>query len=159
MFRNRLRTFLLILLVITALLMLRALQLQVFNHGQWTERAAKAFAPTAQLTETTRGRILDFKGREVAVDQPCLDLCVDYRAITAPPPGDPDPADPAVTKYLRALALRSATAFFSFGFLGSLYVLYAIRGLHLAPATLGQQLMWPAFPENRERPAAAERAA
>ncbi len=38
---------------------------------------------------------------------------------------------------LRALALRSSTAFFFMGFLGSLYVLYAIEILHLRPAMLG----------------------
>jgi predicted MFS family arabinose efflux permease len=38
---------------------------------------------------------------------------------------------------LRALALRSGTAFFFMGFLGPLYVLYAIEILHLRPATLG----------------------
>lgn len=106
MFHNRLKTFLLILLIVTALLMLRALQLQVFNRNAWADRAAKAFAPPAQLTETTRGRILDFRGREVAVDRPCLDLCVDYRAITAPAPGDDGPVDPDVAKWLRTVAIR-----------------------------------------------------
>jgi predicted MFS family arabinose efflux permease len=38
---------------------------------------------------------------------------------------------------LRALALRSTTAFFFFGFLGSLYVLFAIDGLHFSPAVFG----------------------
>jgi predicted MFS family arabinose efflux permease len=38
---------------------------------------------------------------------------------------------------LRALALRSGTAFFFMGFLGPLYVLYAIEILHLRPAMLG----------------------
>jgi MFS family permease len=38
---------------------------------------------------------------------------------------------------LRALALRSATMFLFMGFLGPLYVLYAIQVLHLRPAMLG----------------------
>ena len=38
---------------------------------------------------------------------------------------------------LRPLALRSATMFLSMGFLGPLYVLYAIQILHLRPAVLG----------------------
>jgi MFS family permease len=42
-------------------------------------------------------------------------------------------ADPV----LRALALRSATAFLCHGFMGTLYVLYAIDLLRLRPATLG----------------------
>jgi MFS family permease len=42
-------------------------------------------------------------------------------------------ADPV----LRALGLRSATAFLCHGFFGTLYILYAIDVLHLRPATLG----------------------
>src|SRR6185295_3144793 len=38
---------------------------------------------------------------------------------------------------LRALALRSTTAFFFFGFMGSLYVLYAMQVLHLRPVIFG----------------------
>ncbi len=38
---------------------------------------------------------------------------------------------------LRPLACFSATMFFSFGFIGPLYVLYAIRELHIPPAALG----------------------
>ncbi|MBZ5609368.1 MAG: MFS transporter [Acidobacteriia bacterium] len=38
---------------------------------------------------------------------------------------------------LRPLACFSATTFFSFGFIGPLYVLYAIRELHIPPAALG----------------------
>ena len=38
---------------------------------------------------------------------------------------------------LRPLACFSITAFFSMGFFGSLYVLYAIRELHITPAELG----------------------
>ena len=41
MFEKRLKTLLVILLVVTGLLMLRALQLQVFERGQWVERAAR----------------------------------------------------------------------------------------------------------------------
>jgi Na+/melibiose symporter-like transporter len=42
-------------------------------------------------------------------------------------------ADPV----LRALGLRSATAYLFFGFIGSLYILFAITVLRLRPATLG----------------------
>ena len=38
---------------------------------------------------------------------------------------------------LRALGLRSATAFLCHGFMGSLYMLYAIDVLHIRPALLG----------------------
>src|SRR5690242_5638928 len=105
MFQSRLKKFLVILLVVTGLLMLRALQLQVFERGRWTERAARVFASAGpQLLETTRGRILDFKGREVAIDNPCVDLCVDFRAI-ALLAGDEE-ADTDTRKWLRTTAAR-----------------------------------------------------
>lgn len=110
MFQNRLKILLVLLLVVTGLLMLRALQLQVFDSSEWADRASKAFAPAAQLIETTRGRILDYKGREVAVDNPCTDLCVDYRAIAAPPLRDDDEVDdPAIAKWLRSAAIGRLT--------------------------------------------------
>lgn len=42
---------------------------------------------------------------------------------------------------LRALALRTATAFFSFGFLSSLYIYFAVRELHLSAAAIGGVVM------------------
>ena len=80
MFQRRLKIVLVMLLVFSGLLLLRALQLQVVGKTDWAERAAKT-SERPTLMETTRGRILDYKGREVAVDVPCIDLCVDYRAI------------------------------------------------------------------------------
>src|SRR4051794_31878493 len=80
MFQRRLKIVLVMLLVFSGLLLLRALQLQVIGGTDWAQAAAKTNQrPT--LLETTRGRILDYKGREVAIDVPCIDLCVDYRAI------------------------------------------------------------------------------
>ncbi len=38
--------------------------------------------------ETTRGSILDRKGRVLAFDAPCIDACVDYRAIVEDPDED-----------------------------------------------------------------------
>ena len=37
------------------------------------------------LIETSRGRILDVAGRVLAEDQPCIDACVDYRAVPTDP--------------------------------------------------------------------------
>ncbi len=65
------------------------------------------------------------------------------------PPSDPPPAPHLAHDtiaglrfvfhhpILRPLACFSATMFFSFGFIGPLYVLYAIRELHIPPAALG----------------------
>ena len=40
------------------------------------------------FVEPPRGNILDVRGRELAVDVPCIDVCVDYRAIQDPPDED-----------------------------------------------------------------------
>src|SRR5436190_11795538 len=67
--------------------MVRAFQVQLIGHSYWTEQADKATSDVDYLP-TVRGRILDFKGRELAIDQPCIDACVDYRVI---PLTGPDP--------------------------------------------------------------------
>jgi penicillin-binding protein 2 len=40
---------------------------------------------TDKLIETTRGRLLDRKGQVIAEDAPCIDACVDYRALLPVP--------------------------------------------------------------------------
>src|SRR5947207_1607904 len=84
MFERRLKIFLLLLLLGTVVLMGRALYVQVIAHRYWTERAS-GLLQTSQTTETTRGRILDLTGKELAIDVASTDVCVDYRAITNPP--------------------------------------------------------------------------
>ncbi len=94
MFERRLKIFLSVLLLVTITLSLRAFQVQVVDGEFWTQRATKVMQ-RSQLIETTRGRILDVRGREMAVDAACIDACVDYRAILK----EPDPA------WMRARAL------------------------------------------------------
>lgn len=84
MFERRLKIFLAVLFVASLGLALRAAQLQVVEHRQWRERAAEAMKRSLNV-ETVRGSILDFKGRPIAVDEPCVDACVDYRALLNPP--------------------------------------------------------------------------
>ncbi len=85
MYQRRLKIFLLFLLLFTIALMVRAAQMQVVDHSTWVAAAAELLK-TAQITQTTRGRILDFTGKTVlAEDVPCTDACVDYRAIVNPP--------------------------------------------------------------------------
>ena len=81
MFEHRLRLFLLILLCVMSVLLMRAFHLQVLTKSRW-QRDAEDFNKRAVYTETTRGRILDHNGTELAVDQGCMDACVDYRAIS-----------------------------------------------------------------------------
>jgi penicillin-binding protein 2 len=84
MFDRRLKIFLGFLTVFIAALLLRAAQFQIASADYWRDRASYSMK-RLRLSPTTRGRILDAKGREVAADEACIDLCVDYRAITAEP--------------------------------------------------------------------------
>jgi penicillin-binding protein 2 len=84
MFERRLKIILAVLFAFTFVLVLRAAQLQVVQRDDWRVQAAKTMRQE-ELIESSRGRILDFKGREIAVDQACEDACVDYRVIISPP--------------------------------------------------------------------------
>lgn len=84
MFERRLKFFLAFLSVFALVLLVRAGQVQVVEHDQWSKAAAESMK-RSQLLDTVRGRILDRNGKVMAVDQPCVDVCVDYRAITEPP--------------------------------------------------------------------------
>lgn len=81
MFERRLKISLGILLSMMSILLLRAVHLQVITKAQWVQ-AAEDFKKKETYIETTRGRILDWKGHELAIDEACMDACVDYRAIT-----------------------------------------------------------------------------
>lgn len=80
MFERRLKIFLLLLLLLGALVAARAAQVQIWEHRQWQNEAAASVVPPEYL-QTTRGRILDCKGRVIAEDAPCSDVCVAYPAI------------------------------------------------------------------------------
>lgn len=87
MFGRRLRILLLLLLLVAGALIARVVQLQVFRREQFAQAAAGA-GQSDELIETTRGRLLDWRGRVIAADEPCIDAAVDYRAVTR----QPDPA-------------------------------------------------------------------
>lgn len=84
MFERRLKIFLFALSGVVLVLMFRCMQLQMVERSYWTREAAEALK-RVEYTETTRGAIRDSKGRDLAVDRPCVDACVDYRAIEFPP--------------------------------------------------------------------------
>lgn len=84
MFERRLKLLLVGLVVMLGVLAVRAAQLQISQHEEWSERA-RASLKRQQLTETVRGTIFDVKGRVVAQDVACIDACVDYRVIIDPP--------------------------------------------------------------------------
>lgn len=84
MFERRLRIVLLIVFACGMAIALRAAQVQLVQSAHWRALALESMK-RAQLIETTRGRILDVKGREIAIDASCIDVGVDYRAIVTPP--------------------------------------------------------------------------
>jgi cell division protein FtsI/penicillin-binding protein 2 len=84
MFERRLKVFLGVLLVFTAVLLARAAMVQVVEHGEWSKRAVDSMKRYSYV-ETSRGEILDVRGRRIAIDVPCVDACIDYRALTAEP--------------------------------------------------------------------------
>ena len=86
MFERRLKILLMLLMVVSAALALRAAQIQIFARDYWRDRAV-ALTRRDEFVETERGSILDREGRPLACDAPCVDACVLYPAI----PDDPDP--------------------------------------------------------------------
>src|SRR3954468_5971283 len=95
MFERRLKLFLAVLVLVTVVLVVRAAHLQVWQREAWSAKAIETMK-RSHTTETWRGRILDFKGKPIAVDRPCVDACVDFRALQRP-------ADP---RWLQAVAVE-----------------------------------------------------
>jgi penicillin-binding protein 2 len=84
MFERRLKILLSFLALFMLVLLVRAGQVQIVEHDEWVKAANESMKRT-QLIETVRGSILDRNGNVLAVDQPCVDVCVDYRGITPTP--------------------------------------------------------------------------
>ncbi len=101
MFDRRLKIFLAMIFVFTLVLAARAAYIQIVQHESWSSIADKSMTKDTYI-ETVRGKILDFKGRIIAQDVPCIDAMVDYRAI----PREPDEKwvrDIAVGRLIRRL--------------------------------------------------------
>ncbi|HET6250118.1 MAG TPA: penicillin-binding transpeptidase domain-containing protein [Tepidisphaeraceae bacterium] len=84
MFERRLKIVLILLAFVGIFVLGRAGQVQIVQREEWRKKAAEAMKLT-HLVETTRGPIYDRNGKLLAVDKPCIDACVDYRALTTPP--------------------------------------------------------------------------
>lgn len=84
MFERRLKVFLVLLFAMTGVLALRAAHVQIVQREHWRERALAQMTRSKEIP-TVRGKILDLKNRPVALDRPCIDACVDFRALTSPP--------------------------------------------------------------------------
>jgi penicillin-binding protein 2 len=68
-------------------LVARAMQLQVLRRDDYRHQAQLEMT-NEELTETIRGQIKDRNGQVIAMDMPCINACVDYRAITREPDED-----------------------------------------------------------------------
>src|SRR5688500_8296402 len=84
MFERRLKVFLVLLFAMTGVLAIRAAHVQIVQRDHWAAEALKQMTRW-RYVPTVRGKILDKDGREVAFDRPCIDACVDFRALTDPP--------------------------------------------------------------------------
>jgi penicillin-binding protein 2 len=98
MFERRLKIFLALLVVVTAVLVMRAAHVQIWQKADWQAKAEE-LKKRSRPVETTRGRILDVRGRPIALDRPCQDACVDYRALTSEP--DPKWVEAVATERLK----------------------------------------------------------
>jgi len=99
MFERRLKVLLGVLAIVGAVLVGRAAYVQVVCGREWVDEAAKT-ARHERLIDTTRGRLLDYKGKTLAEDVACIDACVDYHVIGL----EPD------TKWVHDLAVQRVKA-------------------------------------------------
>jgi penicillin-binding protein 2 len=99
MFERRVKIFLGILILVIIVLIGRAMQVQVIARNYWRGEAQKAMT-APEFMETSRGSLLDRKGRAIAEDVPCIDACVDFQAIVY----DTDPV------WLRDMAVKRLRA-------------------------------------------------
>lgn len=99
MFERRLKILLILFTLFSVVLIARAFVVQVVGRSHWEDEATRIMEDQITIP-TTRGRILDCKGRPIAVDHPCIDVAVDYRAIIF----DPD------AKWMRRLAIERLKA-------------------------------------------------
>ncbi len=107
MFEGRLKIFLFILVIFVIALLARAVELQVFEHDYWSKLAAKQMEVT-KWVETSRGTIYDARGNVLARDEPCVDACIDYRAIVLQAPPEPNKpfTDPNVDAWASVIITR-----------------------------------------------------
>ena len=84
MFERRLKIVISLIVLLSLMLFCRVFAVQVVGRSYWQSQAI-GLLTKGQTTETTRGRIFDLHGKTLALDVPCTDVCVDYRAIIDPP--------------------------------------------------------------------------
>jgi len=78
MFQRRLLWVTALLLAGMGVLIARLLWLQVIQGQTYVAITQREFQPPGSCSETIRGRILDFRGRVLALDRPTFDICLHY---------------------------------------------------------------------------------
>lgn len=99
MFERRLKFLGIVLGALTVLLLGRLMQVQVLGRAHYSDQARDVMTDR-RVIPTTRGPILDVRGRVIAEDTACIDAAVDFRAVTR------DTAQPYVQAWVRKLALQ-----------------------------------------------------
>ena len=82
MYKLRIKIFLGILAGVWVILTAKLVHLQVIQ-GQSYRRKAEDAMRRVDILPVMRGKITDRKGRILALDDPCFDLCLHYRFLTA----------------------------------------------------------------------------
>ncbi len=81
MYKQRIKVFLGLLAAAFLLLVGKLVQLQVIEGKQYRHKAEEAMRKV-NILPVMRGKITDRKGRILAMDEPCFDLCLHYRLLT-----------------------------------------------------------------------------
>ena len=81
MFHRRLVLLLAVMVCASMVLGGQMVRLTVLQGDRWRQRA-EANLMSQSFVDTVRGKILDSKDRELALDEPCFDVAVDYSVIT-----------------------------------------------------------------------------
>ena len=84
MYKRRIKIFMAIMAVVFAGLAARLWHLQLVR-GEFYRQEAERLLQVTKSLPATRGRILDRRGRLLALDETCYDLCLDYRFLTNDP--------------------------------------------------------------------------
>ena len=83
MFERRLKIFLGLVLLMTAVIIVRLIEVQLLKGQQYRERATSLLT-WSELLPTVRGEIIDRRGKILATDCACYDFCLDYRMLKGP---------------------------------------------------------------------------
>lgn len=84
-FETRLKTVLTLFGLALLVIVVRLVDLQVVRADVYRKQAEQALLRPARMLPSVRGRILDRFGTELAADQPCWEVAVDYRVLTIMP--------------------------------------------------------------------------